>query len=81
VVAAARHYFGLPARKLDWAQASLLAGLVQAPTDYDPHGHLTLALERRAHVLQRLVATGVLSKARAAAIARQPLHPTVPFYG
>jgi membrane peptidoglycan carboxypeptidase len=81
VVAAAHHYFGLPARQLDWAQASLLAGLVQAPTDYDPHGHLTLALERRAHVLQRLVATGVLTKARAAAISKQALRPAVPFYG
>jgi membrane peptidoglycan carboxypeptidase len=81
IVDAAHHYFGLPPGQLDWAQASLLAGLVQAPTDYDPHGHLTLALKRRAHVLSRLVATGTLTRARADQIAKQPLHPAVRFYG
>jgi penicillin-binding protein 1A len=81
VTAASQHYFGLPPDQLSWAQASLLAGLVQAPTGYDPHGHLSLARRRQAHVLARLIATGHLSAAEAAQVARDPLHPVIPFGG
>lgn len=81
ITEAATHYFGVPADQLTWGQASLLAGLVQAPTSYDPHGHLTLALERRQHVLDRLVATGVLTQAEADQAAAAPLNPVVPFSG
>jgi penicillin-binding protein 1A len=79
--AAAEHYFGLPPGKLSWAQASLLAGLVQAPTEYDPHGHLALARSRQRHVLARLVATGALTAARADRVYDEPLSPKVSFYG
>jgi membrane peptidoglycan carboxypeptidase len=81
ITAAAHHYFALSPGELSWAQASLLAGLVQAPTDYDPHGHLHLALLRRRHVLDRLVATGVLTRGQVGSIERAPLHPAVPFTG
>jgi membrane peptidoglycan carboxypeptidase len=81
ITEAATHYFGVPADQLTWGQASLLAGLVQAPTSYDPHGHLTLALERRQHVLERLVATGTLTQAEADQAAAAPLDPAVPFSG
>jgi penicillin-binding protein 1A len=81
VTAAAEHYFGLPADQLSWAQASLLAGLVQAPTEYDPHGHLSLARRRQSHVLARLVATGHLTATEAARVKRAPLDPAVPFSG
>lgn len=81
VTAAAEHYFGKPAGQLSWAQASLLAGLVQAPTQYDPHGHLTLARKRQSHVLGRLVATGRLTSAQAKQISAAPLDPVVRFFG
>ena len=81
ITAAAEHYFGLGPGLLSWAQASLLAGLVQAPTAYDPHGHLHLALLRRHHVLDRLVATGHLTRPQAAQVEQAPLHPAVPFQG
>jgi penicillin-binding protein 1A len=81
ITAAAEHYFGVPAGRLSWAQASLLAGLVQAPSEYDPHGHLHLARSRQSHVLDRLVATGVLSRAQARLIYDQPLDPRVRFFG
>lgn len=81
ITAASEHYFGVPADDLTWGQASLLAGLVQAPTNYDPHGHLTLALQRRSHVLDRLVATGVLTPAEADQDSAAPLNPAVPFTG
>ena len=72
--AAARAYFGLTPAQLDWAQASLLAGLVQAPSAYDPLTHLALARQRQVQVLGRLVATGHLTAQQAAGIARQPLR-------
>ena len=81
VTAASQHYFGVAADQLSWAQASLLAGLVQAPTQYDPHGHLHLARSRQSHVLARLVATHKLTAAEAATAWAAPLNPTVPFYG
>jgi membrane peptidoglycan carboxypeptidase len=81
ITAAAHHYFARPAGQLSWAQASLLAGLVQAPTAYDPHGHLHLALLRRRHVLDRLVATGALTRTQAQQIEMAPLHPAVTFSG
>lgn len=81
VVAAARHYFGVDPDQVSWAQASLLAGLVQAPSNYDPHGHFHLARQRQAHVLARLVATGRLTSGQAATIWNDPLNPAVSFYG
>lgn len=81
VTAAAQHYFGVEPGQLTWGQAALLAGLVQAPSRYDPHGHLTAALNRRRHVLARLVAVGAVTSAQAKVIASEPLHPAVPFFG
>lgn len=76
VAAAARGYFGLAPSQLSWAQASLLAGLVNAPSAYDPLRHYALARSRQGYVLDRLVADGVLTRAAAAAAAAAPLHLT-----
>ncbi|HMA46658.1 MAG TPA: biosynthetic peptidoglycan transglycosylase, partial [Frankiaceae bacterium] len=73
VTAAARGYFGRDPARLTWAQASLLAGLVQAPSAYDPLAHLAAARARQRHVLDRLVATGRLSRPQADAVAADPL--------
>ena len=81
VVQAASHYFELAPSQLSWAQASLLAGLVQAPSEYDPHGHFSLARQRQSHVLARLVATHQLTASQAAAAWNAPLNPAVPFFG
>jgi penicillin-binding protein 1A len=81
VTAAALHYFDVAPDQLSWAQASLLAGLVQAPSKYDPHGHLSLARKRQAHVLARLVATHRLTRGQATAAWNAPLHSAVAFYG
>jgi hypothetical protein len=70
---AARGYFGTTPGRLDWAQAALLAGLVQAPSAYDPVVHPELATSRRGHVLDRLVATHALTAAQASAIDRSGL--------
>lgn len=69
VDAAARGYFGAAPGELDWAQATVLVGLVQAPSAYDPLVHPELARARQAHVLDRLVDVGTLERADADRIA------------
>ncbi|MGH3550818.1 MAG: hypothetical protein ACRDQU_22385, partial [Pseudonocardiaceae bacterium] len=54
------------------------AGVVQAPTAYDPLTHIDLAKQRQRDVLDRLVATGVLSGTQADAAFAAPLHLRVP---
>ncbi len=78
VVQAARGYFGVSPYQLNWAEASMLAGLPQAPSAYDPVHHLRLAKERQHHVLDQLVDNHMLTKARARAAyrARLPLLAT-----
>ena len=61
---AARGYFGTAPERLTWGPASMLAGLVQAPSAYDPYAHLDLAKQRQRHVIDRLVATHVLTAAQ-----------------
>lgn len=59
--AACATYFHKTCNRLDWAEASLLAGLPQAPSSYDPTRHFTTARARQRHVLDRLVADGQLN--------------------
>jgi penicillin-binding protein 1A len=63
---ASRGYFGVSAGQLTWGEASLLAGLPQAPSADDPVRHFAVARSRQREVLRRLVATGELSAAQAA---------------
>jgi membrane peptidoglycan carboxypeptidase len=74
VQAASEHYFGIPARRLDTAQASLLAGLIQAPSAYDPVQHPSLARDRQVEVLRSLVRGGYLTEQEAAAALAKPLR-------
>ncbi|HEX9123094.1 MAG TPA: transglycosylase domain-containing protein, partial [Actinomycetota bacterium] len=55
---AAETYFGKPASELTLPQAALLAGLIQAPGDFDPVIHPDAALARRNEVLDRLAELG-----------------------
>jgi membrane peptidoglycan carboxypeptidase len=75
-VAAAHGYFALDPRQLTWAEASLLAGLPQAPSAYDPIRNLALAKQRQRHVLEQLVVNHYLTAAaaRAAFRVRLPLR-------
>ena len=71
---AACGYFGVPPEALTLGQASVLAGLVQAPSAYDPFRHPVLARLRQRYVLSRLVADGVIGASRARAVAGAPLQ-------
>ena len=70
---AARGYFGVDPDRLNWAEASMLAGLPQAPSDYDPIVHFSLAKQRQRQVLDQLVANRILTAAQADDAYRTPL--------
>ncbi len=72
-VAAAQGYFGVKPNQLTWAEASMLAGLPQAPSAYDPLEHFNLAKQRQLHVLNQLVANKVMTASQANAAYRAPL--------
>lgn len=59
--AASRTYFGKPPALLDWAEASLLAGLLQAPSAFDPVHDFARARVRQRVVLRALVETDRLT--------------------
>ncbi len=65
VGAASQLFFDKPVQKLDLAQAALLAGLPQAPSDYNPFIDPGLALGRRHEVLQAMVQSHYITQAQA----------------
>jgi penicillin-binding protein 1A len=71
--AAARVFFDTTPAKLTLAQAALLAGLPQAPSDYNPFLNPRAAKQRRNVVLRAMVKAGHLSPARARQAARAQL--------
>lgn len=77
IEAAAERYFGKPAAALSTGEATLLAVLPRSPSRYDPIARLPLALDRRSHVLELLVAQGKLSAEQAQRTAAQPLAPAL----
>ena len=66
VQAAARMFFDKPVWKLTLAQAALLAGLPQAPSQYNPFIDKAAARQRRAEVLQAMVQADNITQAQAA---------------
>lgn len=87
VRAAARRYFrpwdangasgAVALHNLTLGQAALLAGLIASPLTYDPFEHPDRAQARRAHVLQRMVELGFVSREAAERASAEPL-PSVP---
>ena len=61
VEAAARHFFGVSAAKLNLPQAATLAGLVQLPSQTDPIRNPARALARRNVVLDRMHALNLIT--------------------
>ena len=71
---ASRRYFGVAPRALDPAQATVLVGLVQAPSSYDPYAHPAAARTRQVDVLRSLVRVGKLRAPQAARLLAEPLR-------
>jgi penicillin-binding protein 1A len=65
IQAAARVFFDKPATRLTLREAALLAGLPQAPSNYNPFLDKGAALSRRNDVLQRMADQGYITQATA----------------
>ena len=78
VEAAANHYFGVSVERLDPGQSAFLAGMIRNPVGYDPVRFRVRSRERRAIVLNRLVAQKHLSAADAKMWAATPMPTPVP---
>ena len=78
VEAAAERFFGTSASDLSLAEAALLAGLPQSPTDYDPISHFETAKRRQAYVLDQMEQAGFITPAQANAARAAPLRLAAP---
>jgi penicillin-binding protein 1A len=75
IEAASKTYFSIPARKLNLEQSALLAGLPQAPSEYDPFHNPGAAIVRRNEVLRAMLDNGDITGAQfAAAVHDTSLH-------
>jgi penicillin-binding protein 1A len=77
VQAAARIFFDKPASELNLEQSALLAGLPQAPSQYNPFLYPSAARERRNEVLAKMAELHYITQAQAKATEADPLevHP------
>jgi 1A family penicillin-binding protein len=83
MAAAARLYFGKELADLTLAESAMLAGLIQAPSRYDPSRHLEAARRRAVVVLDAMQDAGVIGgreaeKAKAQPVKIQPARGTTP---
>jgi membrane peptidoglycan carboxypeptidase len=72
--AASERYFGVSPSRLDIAQATLLVGLIQGPSAYDPVTQPAAARARQADVLRSLVRDGYLKAHEATVAVSRPLR-------
>ena len=77
VEAASQSYFRKPAKELTLSEASLLAGVIPAPSRYSPRTHPEVAEQRRQLTLDKLARYGMATPDEVAqARAEQPtIHP------
>jgi penicillin-binding protein 1A len=71
--AASQTYFGKPLEQLTLAQTAMLAGLPQNPHYANPVANFERASKRQHQVLERMVATGVITAAQATAARAEKL--------
>jgi penicillin-binding protein 1A len=76
--AAARLYFGVSARRLNLAQAAVLAGLPRAPSRFNPRVNPVAALARAKQVLNALTDAGTITAEQAEAAATRIVFPPSP---
>ncbi|MEA2585334.1 MAG: hypothetical protein QOF33_3419 [Thermomicrobiales bacterium] len=76
IEAASQTFFSKHANELSLAEASLLAGLPQAPSYYDPTVNFDVAKLRQRYVLNQMVKYGYITTAEAKKAANVVLHPT-----
>lgn len=74
VQAAARIFFDKPASQLNLEQSALLAGLPQAPSQYNPFRDAGVARQRRNEVLAKMAELRYITAAQAGAAEHAPLE-------
>ena len=74
VEAAAQIFFGKPVQDLTLAECALIAGMPKSPSRYSPLINPSLALKRRAVVLQQMARTGLITPEELQAATAAPLH-------
>lgn len=72
VDAAARRYFGKPARDVTLSEAAMLAGLPKAPSRFDPSRSLSEAQTRANTVLEAMLQAGYITPAQLADARANP---------
>ncbi|MNO35888.1 Penicillin-binding protein 2D [compost metagenome] len=65
IEAASQMYFNKPAKDLDLAESSILAGIPKGPTYYSPYNHMKNAKDRQKIVLSAMVQTGSITQEQA----------------
>jgi penicillin-binding protein 1A len=88
VDAAARRYFGRPAKDVTLLQAAMLAGMLKAPSRYNPNNDPIAAATRAQVVIQNMVDAGFLTEEQAnqtgndsaAAEDNAPLPPVARYF-
>jgi penicillin-binding protein 1A len=88
VDAAARRYFGHPAKDVTMLQAAMLAGMLKAPSRYNPNADPIAAATRAQIVIQNMVDAGFITEAQAnaagtdspAAEDNAPLPPVARYF-
>nr|WP_308442093.1 transglycosylase domain-containing protein [Planosporangium flavigriseum] len=73
IAAASGVYFSKRPAELTLPEAAMLAGLVQAPSAYDPAGDQRAATTRRDYIIDRMASTGQLTRAVADQAKGQPI--------
>jgi membrane peptidoglycan carboxypeptidase len=71
---AAETYFGKPLKSLSLAEWSLLAGLPNAPSAYDPYIAMNLAKDRQHEILLNLVNSKTISQSEADIAFKQKIQ-------
>ncbi len=78
IEAASQLYFGKKASELNLEEAALIAGILRGPSLYSPYTRREITLERRNHVLRRMVEEGYITKDEAEQARKKPLNALPP---
>lgn len=73
IESAAQRYFSKGAHDLTLGEASLLAGIPQSPTRFNPVRYLSAAKKRQTYVLNRMIACGFITAEQMDNALQQPL--------
>ncbi len=73
VETASNLFFGKSVRDLNLDEAALIAGIFQRPSRYSPYDNPKVTLERRNHVLNRMVEEHYISREQAEQAKKKPL--------